>query len=108
MNASKFLIPTAAAFAFAGIIGIANAQSGTAAAPDNRSNETTNPDTRGTMNRNSTGTMNRDATGTTNRTPPGNMNRDSAGTTNRDSTGTTNRSSTGERSNERMARADRN
>jgi len=124
MNASNFLIPTAATLAFASIIGIAYAQTGTTGTQYNRSNTGTNADATLTQNRDSTGTMNRESTGATNqnstgtanRDSTGNMNRDTTGamqrnspsTTNRDSTGSMNRSSTVDRSNERVARADRN
>lgn len=116
MKASKLFIPAVATIAFAGIIGVAHAQTGTAGAPNNRLNDSTNTDaagtikrdSTGTMNRDSTGAMNRDSTGTMNRDTTGTMNRDSTDTTNRDSTRNMNRSSTGGRSNERVARADRN
>jgi len=124
MKASKFLIPTAATLAFASMIGIAYAQTGTTGTQYNRSNTGTNADATLTQNRDSTGTMNRDATGSTNQGTTGTMNRDSTGnmnrdttgamqrnspsTTNRDSTGSMNRSSTDDRSSQRLARADRN
>ena len=94
MNPTTFFRPSAATTAFASIIGIAYAQTGTTGS------DRTNPDATGTMNRDSTGTMNRDSTGT--------MNRDSTNATNRDSTDNVNRSSPRDRSNERLARADRN
>jgi len=98
MNASKFLIPTAATIAFASIIGIAYAQTGTT---DSNRDATGSGST--TSNR-----SNADATLTQNRDTTGAMQRNSPATTNRDSTGNMNRSSTNDRSNERVARADRN
>jgi len=116
MKASKFLIPTAATLAFASMIGIAYAQTGTTGTQYNRSNTGTNADATLTQNRDSTGTMNQGTAGTANRDSTGNMNRDTTGamqrnspsTTNRDSTGSMNRSSTDDRSSQRLARADRN
>jgi hypothetical protein len=100
MNASKFLIPTAAAVALASIIGIAYAQTGTMNSDTNVNRDNVaNP----TNSNNNTGTS-----GTANNRSTDSMNRDTTGALRRNSTSTTNLDSTGARSNERVARADRN
>ncbi len=90
MNASTFLIPTVAVIALVGIMGAAHAQTGTMSSETPKDNVANPPSFN--CSSSSTGTINRDSTGTTGRNSNDNMKR----------------SSTGDRSNERIARADRN